>query len=160
MKTTTKFVINVSLLVLLIVLFRSYSDFSHKNSVQANNEENTSDKNPPSKANSKQTSKPKDVTKGSGQRSISVLEQMMVVCEVGYTKEQIKRRLDKTMRLYGVAITEENYSRAGSALVALRKETGAKEMAVLDHMIRSHVPGLDFSFPDQAALSATVLMSH
>jgi len=67
MKTTTKLVINVSLLVLLIVLFRSYSDFSHKNPVQANNEENTSDKNPLSKANPKQASKPKDVTKGSSQ---------------------------------------------------------------------------------------------
>ena len=67
MKKTTKFVIGVTWLFLLIVLFRSYSNFSHKNPVQVNNEENTSDKNPLSKANSKQASKPKDVTKGSGQ---------------------------------------------------------------------------------------------
>ena len=53
MKKTTRFLIGVSLLVVLIVLFRS------------KNEENTSDKNPLSKVNSKQEA----VAKGSSSSS-------------------------------------------------------------------------------------------
>ena len=35
---------------------------------------------------------------------------------------EIQPVLDRALRLYGMPITEENYSRAGSVLVALRKE--------------------------------------
>jgi hypothetical protein len=52
---------------------------------------------------------------------------------------------------------EENYSRAGSVLVALRKENGTPEIAILDYMIRSHVPGVNVTFPEAAALSSAFL---
>ena len=61
------------------------------------------------------------------------------------------------LRLYGLPITEENYSRAGSVLVALRKEFDPSEMDILDCVIRSHVPGAGMSFPDSAALCAVGL---
>ena len=74
-----------------------------------------------------------------------------------YTQAQIKDALDRALQLYGLPLTDENYNRAASALVALRKSNGVGEMAVLDHMIRSHVPGVALSFPEAAALSSTFL---
>jgi hypothetical protein len=41
--------------------------------------------------------------------------------------------------------------------VALRKSNGVQEMAILDYMIRSHVPGVTLTFPEAAALSAVFL---
>jgi hypothetical protein len=61
------------------------------------------------------------------------------------------------MRLYGLSLTRDNYARAGSVLVALRKEYGPSEMDILDYMIRSHVEGANFDFPDMAAISAVAL---
>lgn len=75
----------------------------------------------------------------------------------GYTREHIKDRLGTALRLYGLPTTEENYSRAGSALVALRKQNGTPEMEILDHMIRSHVNGVNISFPDAAGISSAFL---
>lgn len=74
-----------------------------------------------------------------------------------YTRAEIKSRLDMAMRLFDLPITEDNYNRAGSVLVTLRKEASVAEMDILDHMIRSSVPGLEISFPDQATLSAISL---
>ncbi len=85
------------------------------------------------------------------------LEQMEIAFEGNYSKDQIKARLDRAMDLYGVAKTAENYSRAGSVLVALRKEIGPREMDILDHMIRSYVPGVAIDFPKAAGLSAAFL---
>ena len=77
----------------------------------------------------------------------------------GHTRGQIKRQMDRAMRLYGLPITEENYSRAGSALVALRKQNGTAEMEILEHMIRSHVPGAKLTFPTAAAISSVFLVA-
>ena len=88
---------------------------------------------------------------------MDALGQMEVAFEGDYTRAQIKQRLEKAMQLYKVPITEENYSRAGSTLVALRKQNGTKEMAILDHMIRSHVPGVNVDFPSAAGLSAAAI---
>ena len=70
---------------------------------------------------------------------------------------EIKPVLDRALRLYGVPITEENYSRAGSTLVALRKKLGPPEIDILEYMIRNHVPGINMSFPDSAAIGAVML---
>jgi len=94
---------------------------------------------------------------GSDVESMDALSQMEIAFEGAYTKGQIKENHDKTMALYDVPINEENYSRSGSALVGLRKETGIKEMAILDYMIRSKVPGVKISFPEAAAISASFL---
>lgn len=65
--------------------------------------------------------------------------------------------MDEAMDLYGLPVTEENYGRAGSALVALRKENGTKEMDILDCMIRSHVPDVNMEFPEAAAFASVFL---
>lgn len=88
---------------------------------------------------------------------MDALGQMEVAFEGDYTRDQIKQRLQKAMQLYNVPITEENYSRAGSTLVALRKQNGIREMAILDHMIRSHVRGVNIDFPRAAGLSAAAV---
>ena len=85
------------------------------------------------------------------------LEQMEIAFVGSYSKDQIKARLDRAMDLYGLSKTKENYSRAGSALVALRKGIGPHEMDILDHMIRSHVKGVNIDFPKAAGLSAVFL---
>lgn len=77
----------------------------------------------------------------------------------GYSVRQIEARLERAMALYGLANTEDNRSRAGSVLVALRREYGPSEMEILDYMIRSHVPGVNVSFPEGAALSVTFLVA-
>ena len=89
---------------------------------------------------------------------MSALEQMEIAFVGGYTQSEIKQRLETAMQLYSLPITEENHSRAGSALVALRKDFGPAEMDILDHMIRSHVPGIDVSFADAAGLSAASIL--
>jgi hypothetical protein len=85
------------------------------------------------------------------------LTKMTVAFKGNYSREQIKARLERAMILYDVPITEENYSRAASALIVLRQNTEVTEMEILDSMIRSHVAGLKLSFPDAAAISATFL---
>lgn len=71
---------------------------------------------------------------------------------------EIKPVIDRALELHGdVPRTNENYGRAASALVALRKSTGISEMRILNHMIRSHVPGVKLSFAEAAGLSASFL---
>lgn len=77
----------------------------------------------------------------------------------GHTQAEIKARLDEALKLYGLPLTDENYSRAGSSLVALRKANGTPEMSILDHMIRSHVPGVNVTFPSAAGLSSAFLQA-
>jgi len=88
---------------------------------------------------------------------MSALEQMEIAFDGGYTKENIQNNLDATMKLYNLSITEENYKRAGSVLVTLRKEYGVIEMDILKCMIQSHVSGVDISFPDEAAICTAIL---
>lgn len=83
---------------------------------------------------------------------------MMEVAFIGgHSRTEIKARMDKVMPLYNLPITEENYERAGSSLVALRKETGVAEIAILQCMSEMHVDGLNMQFPSSAALCATTL---
>lgn len=93
------------------------------------------------------------------QVSTDPLNQMEIAFEGNYTRLQIKQRVEEAMDLYNVPKTQENYSRVGSVLVVLRKETGQREMDIIDYMIRSHVPDVVISFPDAAAISATFLQS-
>jgi hypothetical protein len=91
--------------------------------------------------------------------TMTALEQAAIAFDGGYSAEEIKARLDEVLRLYNVPITEENYLRAGSALVTLRKTNGVSEMRILDHMIRSHVAGVTLTFPQGAAISATAILA-
>ena len=86
------------------------------------------------------------------------LEMMEVAFDGHPSRARIKTRLDLALTQSGHPLTEENYSRAGSVLVALRKRnTGLTEMAILDYMIRSHVPGPTMSFAERAGLSAAFM---
>ena len=51
-------------------------------------------------------------------------------------------------------ISEEYYSRAGSALVTLRQEHGVSEMRILRLMIQIYTPGAKLTFPEAAAIAA------
>ncbi len=53
------------------------------------------------------------------------LAQMEIAFEGNYSKAQIKEFMDLAMKLYSLPITNENYSRAGSALVAASFAAGA-----------------------------------
>lgn len=85
------------------------------------------------------------------------LDAMVIAFEGLHTRAAIKERLERAMTIYGLDVTEDNRHRAGSTLVALRKANGTHEMAILDHMIRSHVPGVKITFPEAAAMSSVFL---
>jgi hypothetical protein len=90
---------------------------------------------------------------------MSAVEKMAVAFEGNPSQQDIRAKLDRALTLYGTEISEENYNRAGSTLVALRKSTGVQEMAILDYMIRSYVPAVKVTFPEMAAMSATMIKS-
>ena len=84
--------------------------------------------------------------------------QQMEIAFVGTPRQSvIKAQLDRALALDDTPITEENYSRAGSMLVTLRREIGPNEMDILDYMIRSHVVGINMDFPEAASISAAFL---
>ena len=89
--------------------------------------------------------------------ALPALRQMEIAFDGNPNVSRIQPVLDSALMLYGLPITEENYSRAGSVLVALRKEIGPSEMEILNHMIRSHVPGVNVTFPDMAGFCAAAL---
>lgn len=91
--------------------------------------------------------------------NMSALEQMEIAFIGSPSKEKIKEKLDLALQFYSTDITEENYSRAASSLIALRKESkvGVTEMEILDYMIGSYVEGTNMSFPDMAGISFSAL---
>lgn len=52
----------------------------------------------------------------------------------GYSRSEIKSRIDRVLISYGLPRSEENYSRVASMLIGLRRETGVPEMATLNCM--------------------------
>lgn len=89
---------------------------------------------------------------------LTALEQMLIAFEGNHKMDEIKTKMDKAMKMYGLELTEDNYSRAGSVLVALRKEYGITEMDILDYMIKSYVPNM--KFPDMAAIATAYLVTQ
>jgi hypothetical protein len=70
------------------------------------------------------------------------LAQMALVFEGGYSQEEIKARVDRSLADFGLEPTEANYRRVGDVLVALAnhnvEEAGCPsctEMAILDYML-------------------------
>ena len=82
------------------------------------------------------------------------LTKMEAVFKGSYSRYEIKTAMDKAVLLRRLPITEENYRKTGSALVALRKETGVHEMDILKCMGEVTHSG---SFSALAALCATLL---
>lgn len=85
------------------------------------------------------------------------LSKMELAFEGEYTRSEIKRQMDKALRLYGLPPSEEYYSRAGSVLVSLANEYSPSEMEILDCVINSYTPDANVEFPDMAGLCATIL---
>lgn len=74
--------------------------------------------------------------------------QMSFEFEGNPSKQEIQEKLDKVFMLYSLEPNKDNRSSAGRVLVALRKEHGHSEMAILDKMLGSDAGG---TFEDAAA---------
>ena len=86
--------------------------------------------------------------------------QMEVAFDGTPRQSEIKAQLDEAFKLYKLSATDENYSRAGSSLVALRKKTGVGEMAILREAINLHQPGVALKLPDAFGLAAAGLAAE
>ena len=89
----------------------------------------------------------------------SVLNRLLIVYQGDHSKRQIQSKLDQAFRLYGVPITEENYTRYGSILVSLRRgvERGATEKEILDYATRAFTP--EVKLEEMMAMSSLILQS-
>lgn len=134
-KTNNKVVIILVLFIIAIIFFLSRNS---DNSSTAQPEQQT-----PTASNN---STPTDA-----------LSMMTTVFEGNYSRAEIKEKIDSALSLYKTEITEENYSRAGSSLVELRKTNGVEEMKILNCMITGYTPNVSITFPQMAALCVTEL---
>lgn len=90
--------------------------------------------------------------------NMTALQKMTIAFDGGYSEKEIKDKITEAMVLYNMPITEEDYSRAGSVLVALRQQEGIEEMLILDYMINKlYTPSINLNFSGAAALSVTIL---
>ncbi len=101
-------------------------------------------------------------TVGSAQ-AMDSLDRMELAFIGDYQRKEIKVSMDRVMKLLSVQINDENYSRAGSVLIVLRKSHGVSEMEVLTCMRQSFkhagniLHGGNTRFPDLAALCAVTV---
>ena len=94
------------------------------------------------------------------------LDQMELVFEGDYSREEIQAKLEQSFVLYDMEPTEANYRRAGDVLVALSnnamEEQGCEactEMAILDYLIQSgRLDGVEWH--EAAALSSSFLWAE
>lgn len=90
----------------------------------------------------------------SGPEDLHPLDQMSISFAGSPSRQQVQEALDRVMNAYGVAPSEESYSRAGSALIGLYEELGIPEMEVLDCMSRQRSRWGSRGFAEGAGLSA------
>lgn len=90
----------------------------------------------------------------------SPIDQMVITFQGSPTKADLTDALDNAMNATQTAITDENYSRAGSVLVTFRKKNGFSEMKILECMPkRADDPRLpSLTFPHVAAVCITDLV--
>ncbi|MEN8205239.1 MAG: hypothetical protein ABFS24_04415 [Pseudomonadota bacterium] len=88
-----------------------------------------------------------------------VLDRLLIVFQGHHSKRQIQSKLDQAFRLYGVPITEENYTRYGSILVSLRRnvDSSATEMEILDYATRAYTP--EVKLEEMMYMSSLILQS-
>lgn len=94
-------------------------------------------------------------------RSTDPLEQMSVAFQGSPSIEEIQRSMDNAFAATDTETTAENYSRAGSTLVSLRKEYGIEEMDILECIpTRQTDPRIaTHDFPSVAAVCVTDIAS-
>lgn len=86
--------------------------------------------------------------------------QMEAAFEGTPRQSEITAQLDRAFRVYKMPTNDENYSRAGSSLVALRQKTGVPEMAILREAINLHQPGVALKLPNAFGLAAAGLAAE
>ncbi|MFC1672597.1 zinc ribbon domain-containing protein [Pseudomonadota bacterium] len=84
------------------------------------------------------------------------LEKMHIVFVGQPSVPEIKAAILPVMKMYGVAATEDGYSRAGSVLITMRKESGIAEIELLRCMETANQGGT-LSFAEIAALCSITL---
>ena len=89
-----------------------------------------------------------------GNLATDPLAQMSFEFEGNPPKEEIQEKVDKVLMMYGMDASNPNRSTAGRTLVALRKEHGHSEMAILDKMLSTPAEG---KFEDAAAKIAAAM---
>jgi hypothetical protein len=85
------------------------------------------------------------------------LDKMVVAYKGNHSRSTIQARMDEVMTMYGLSISEEEYTRAGSVLVSLRKKFGPHEMEILTCMKAAHNSNVKSSFPEMAAVCVASL---
>lgn len=91
------------------------------------------------------------------------LDQAVIAFDGQHSRAEIKAALDAAFAIYGLQPSDENYSRAGSTLVALRQQAVAKgctrcsEMEILAAMTAGGDGFAGLTFPQAAAWAVTVL---
>ena len=92
-----------------------------------------------------------------GQLATDPIAQMSLEFDGNPPQDQIREKVDKALAHYGLEANNENRGKAGRTLVALRKEHGHSEMAILDKMLATPAEGGDF---DAAATRISVAMNQ
>lgn len=98
---------------------------------------------------------------GGGDSRVSAPTAIEMVADVfqgNHSVAEVKIKMDAVMLAYNLEITDENYSRCGSALFSVCEGIdGVTEIDIIEHMLESNTGGYGVSFPDQVGLSATLL---
>lgn len=100
---------------------------------------------------------PATTTPASTSITADALDQMVVTFEGTPLRATVQAAVDAALAATNMSLSSENYSRAGSTLVALRKSTGVSEMDMLGCIPEIVNEAPNISFPDAAALCATEL---
>jgi hypothetical protein len=91
----------------------------------------------------------------------TALEMMPVAFVGGHAKPQIEAEIRRTAKAFNLPATNDSFSRMGSALVALRKETRVPEMELLRcaRAMGEEVNGisLELDFPTAGGVCAVTL---
>lgn len=92
----------------------------------------------------------------------TALEMMRVAFVGGHSASEIEDQVRRTATVFNLPATDQNFSRMGSALVALRKDTRVPEMELVRcaRAMGEEVVGtnIQLDFPSAAGLCAATLM--
>ncbi len=89
---------------------------------------------------------------------LDVWEKIIISFDGGYSKKEIKEKMDLAMTLYGVDLTDENYSRTASSLISMRREYGFEEMEILNYAISLYTPKVKMTLPDAIGIATAALV--
>ena len=76
-----------------------------------------------------------------GQLATDPIAQMSMTFNGNPAQEEIREKIDMALLMYGMDVNNVNRGSAGRTLVALRKERGLSEMAILEKMLNTPANG-------------------